>query len=183
MAYEKYRKTSAGAALLTVDELRTYLKADEPSEELLIEGLINGWTAWAEEYCWSSFNETEFTLTLTEWQTVLTLRRNPIKLVDLITYYDQNNVQQTLATTEYDVLDDDVPAQIEFDSTPALYDRKDAITITFKCEALESIPIAKLGIQYLVALQYLQREDFKPDGPYISIAKRLLAPIRLNYFY
>ena len=183
MAYEKYTKTSPGAALLTVDDLRTYLKADEPSEENLIQGLINGWTYWAEEYCWSSFNETSFTLELSEWQTVLNLRKNPVKAITSISYYDATNVQQTLATTEYDLLDDDIPAQIEFELTPALYDRKDAITITFTCENLEAIPLAKLGIQSLVGLQYLQREDFNPESPYISIAKRIFAPIRLNYFY
>lgn len=181
MAYEKYTKVSAGTALLELADLQDYLNVDDADDNDLINGLITGWTNWTEEYCWCNFNETTWTLKMEEWQRVLSIKKNPIKSITSITYRDSSNAEQTLSSSTYKVYDD-VPGRIEFESMPSLYDRVDAITINFTTEYTEAIPTVKMGIKSLIALQFLQREDFKPDGPYISMAKRIFAPYRLNYF-
>ena len=183
MVYEKYTKTTPGTEIVTVSEMKDYLKVDNPDENNLIQGLLDGWFVWLEGYCWSSFNETTWKLDLSEWYDPINVRRGPVKAVTSVTYYDNNNVQQTLASTEYSVLFDSTHAVIEVDSFPILWDRPDAVTINFTAENIDAIPAARLALMSLVGMQYLQREDFNPESPYISMAKRIVSSIRLNYFY
>lgn len=182
MSYEKYTKVAAGAPVLDVADARVYLNVDDDAaQNSLIQSLISGWTAWAEAYCWTSFNETEWSLQRDEWSEEIVLRKNPVKEVIQILYYDADDVLTVLPVDSY-IVYQTVPAKIELLDFPVLNFRPDAVEVQFRTENLDDIEAAKLGIQSLVALQHLQREDFNPNGPYISIAKRLFSPIRLNYF-
>lgn len=179
VAFEKYTKTTPGAEVVTLTEMKAYLHVEDIADDGLIQSLIDGWTDWAEGYCWSSFNETEWTLKLDAWAADITLRKNPVKSITSINYQDVDDAPQSFTDWR---LYPDVPARIEILDMPTLYKRWDAITIVFLTENLESLKTAKLGIQALVALQYMQREDYNPDGPYTSLAKRIFGPYRLNYF-
>ncbi len=181
MGYERYTRTVADEELVTTIEMQDYLKVDETEDTILIHRLLSGWTDWAKGYTWSSFKEETWRLDMEEWSAEVVLRRNPVKSVDQIQYYDTADTLQVLAATEYTVYQE-VPARVVIDTFPSLADRPDAVQITFKTENLEILPIARIGIMSLVALQHLQREDFKPDGPYISMAKRLFSAYRLNYY-
>lgn len=181
MAYEKYTKVSAGAAIITLADMLEYMHVDESVDDNIIQALIDGWTLWVEEYCWSNFNETTWRLDMEEWQTKIEIRKNPLKAVTSITYRDASDVEQTLASTNYKVYKG-IPAEIEILSMPTLYDRPDAISINFTAENTDDLPMVKTALMSLISLQYLQKEDFNPGSIYISMAKRILGPVRKNYF-
>lgn len=56
---------------------------------------------------------------------------DPIASIDSIKYYDENNSQQTLGTGNYNTFLDGYPKKIEITSEPSLYDRPDAVEVTF----------------------------------------------------
>lgn len=181
MSYEKYSKVTPGAALLTLSELQDHLNVDDPNDDNLINGLIAGWTKWAEEYCWTNFTETVWKLETDIIPTEIQIRRNPVTAITSIDYYDEDDNLQVYPSSEY-VFYSDIPARIVFDDLVAVYDRPDAVTINFTVEYADAVDMAKLAIQQLIGLQYLQREDFSQSTSYMSMARRMLAPHRLSFF-
>lgn len=88
----------------------------------------------------------------------------PVSAITSITYYDTTNQSQTLSSANYSLLaDDQSPAAVwAFNATlPAVYDREDAIRITFVAGygAASAVPAAiKAAMLLMVADLYENRE-------------------------
>lgn len=73
-------------------------------------------------------------LALPKFEDVIELPKPPLSSLTSVKYYDEDNSLQTLASTEYLVNDFTEPVNIVKESSktyPAVYDRPDAIRITF----------------------------------------------------
>lgn len=91
----------------------------------------------------------------------------PLQSITAITYYDTDNVQQTLATSVYDVITptngQGVVSLAEGQSWPSLYDRPDAVSIDFIAgygDAGSDLPSSVIhAIKLLIGDLYADRGD------------------------
>lgn len=88
----------------------------------------------------------------------------PLKSVVSITYQDENDAQQTLATSIYHAHEDAFGPYVglnDGEAWPDTYSRPDAVTIEFQCgqdRANEVDPQIKRAIGFLIAHWYVNRE-------------------------
>ncbi len=123
--------------LLSVEEVKRHLRVMSSDLDDEVATLIRD----ARDYCERFTNRTlrgTVTRTLKQkcwWKCELKLPFPPLIAVSSITYYDSDNVSQTLGAGNYSVeLSTDGGGRITWTSTatiPAVYDREDAITVTF----------------------------------------------------
>ncbi len=92
------------------------------------------------------------------------LNRTPVTAVTSVKYYDESDVQQTLATTVYGVVTSAEPGFIYLksgQSWPAIYDRPDAVEITFTAGASSASavpPTLRHAIALLASHLYEHRQ-------------------------
>jgi uncharacterized phiE125 gp8 family phage protein len=103
-----------------------------------------------------SFTNSNFTLTLPLFDNIIQLDKRPLTAINSITYYDPLGVQQTLASTQYQISYDPF-ARLVFPTAPRVANRTDAVTIDYN--AYVSIPVqATQCILMLVSHLYEHRE-------------------------
>ena len=125
--------------LVTLAEAKTHLRVDFSNDDNYINDLIDLAQELIEEYCNVAIYEQVLTFNLL---------RGPIIHVDSLTvssikYFDTNNVQQTWASSNYDVDKNSSPPRIypsdnSVDDFPDLADRIFPIEITYKAGLLDS---------------------------------------------
>lgn len=105
------------------------------------------------------------------------LSKRPVQSVVSVTYYDTDNVQQTLNTGSYALVAQEDWAYIEMDSLPALADRADSLTVNYVVgfgDTAADIPKNILQAMLLLFGQYdLHRENvvrFAIESSRFSIA-------------
>ena len=126
---------------------------------------------------------------------VIRLPRPPIASVTSVTYFDGDNAQQTLADSNYYLTDEQVP-ELRFTtsfSTPTLYDRPDALRVTYlagytpegsppttQAEYAAAVPAA-LKDAILIGVQILY-DDLKPEEHSMLFMAResLVQPYRIQ---
>lgn len=126
---------------------------------------------------------------------IIRLPRPPIISVSSVTYFDGDNALQTLAASNYYVTDEQVPELrfVSSFSTPTLYDRPDALRITYvagyvpeasppvtQAEYAASVPGA-LKDAILLGVQLLY-DDLKPEEYQMlsSAREALVQPYRIQ---
>lgn len=89
----------------------------------------------AEAYTWRPIGRQTWHLYLDKWEfaSYLFLSKSPVQSVVSIQYYDVNNNLQTLSTNDYEVSLNDDPCRIKIKNMPQIYDRLEAVCITFIC--------------------------------------------------
>lgn len=127
--------TLSGGAVVSVDEFKTWAKIDGDAENALIAELIEAATNEAETYTRRAIRAGEYQALTNLFYYTLEMDVSNIDVDTIaVKYYDVNNAEQTLASSEYTVKDfgPDKFVQIVFDGTmPSLYDRWDAVKIEF----------------------------------------------------
>lgn len=134
-----YTRTSAPGAPFPVAEGRVQLKNEEESfDDALITALIKAAGEMAEKRTGRAFMQSTWTCKLSDWKydcnDLFHLYPAPLVSVTSIQYYRaSDNTIQTLSTDDYRVhTSTEGPGFIEYlDDLPDLYDRVDAIVITF----------------------------------------------------
>ena len=91
------------------------------------------------------------------------IRLGPVASITSITYYDAENVQQTLSTDFYELLNDELGAYVALkpnQSWPAIYSRRAAVSITYVAGTVAAdVPASiKAAINLLVSHWYENRE-------------------------
>lgn len=129
--------SSESGEIVTLDEAKLQLGIWDDGMDAYVTSLIQQ----ARDFCsrWS-----ERTLRLSATRTYATrnwpsdgwvLRHPPVLAVSSIAYYDTNNAQQTLASSNYHVnVTADGFGRIEWSADadrPSVYDRPDAVTVTY----------------------------------------------------
>lgn len=107
----------------------------------------------------------------------------PLQTVDSIQYYDADNVLQTLATSEYVVIIDELFGRVELATTaswPSTYDRDDAVLVTFTAgygatAAAVPEPLRHAMLLYVAEL-YSARGDAGGEGKIVLSGARSITP-------
>lgn len=173
---------------VTLAEAKAHCRVDFSTDDALITSLIEAATAHLDGHA-GVLGRALITQTWAqkagEFSTRLRLPLAPIAEVASVTYFDGSNVEQALATSVYDLFTDARGPYLALkpgQDWPGVYDRPDAVTVTFICgEPRSSVPAAiKAAILMLVAHWYANREavtaSTQQDLPYAVDA--LLRPYR-----
>ena len=128
---------STSLLLVTLADAKTHLKVDFTDDDALITALIVAAESFLDSYSgivgralltqtWSQAYDSFYAR--------MKLRIGIVSSVTSVSYYDVNNVQQTLATSVYQLLTDDLGSYVSLKPLqlwPLTFTRDDAITITW----------------------------------------------------
>lgn len=164
-------------------ELASSDTAHDAHLALLIQAAREQWEADTDSCCltqtWKVYAE-EFD------DDEIYLPKRPIQSVTHVKYYDASNVQQTLSTSVYSL--DDAARAVRLDSLqvwPAVYDRFDAITITFVAGYTSAAALPAIHKQAILLLvgKYFENRDMHVSGAYTDAAYDALVTkfMRSNY--
>lgn len=127
-------------ALVTREEAKRQCRLEllQPDDDAVIDGLILAATAWLDGYSGvlgrALINQT-WRVNLACWPACrIRLPLAPVSVITSIKYYDIANVQRTLDTANYSLLEDALSPYAAYArniSLPALYERDDAIEVLF----------------------------------------------------
>lgn len=167
---ERYNRTGISTTLpVSLDAAKRHLRVDFESEDVLIRSMIET----AKEYVETRTGRTLITTTYAlkrdcfpQRGKYLALKFPPLQSIIDVTYFDADNVSQTLAAAKYRLLVDEYcESGLELDAKeewPATYDREDAVTVNFiagyGADDVLVPAIAKHAILLLVGHWYENRE-------------------------
>ena len=103
---------AALTALISTDDAKAWLRVDIATDDDLIDALVLGSTAWAEDYQRRRFLNVTETQQFTSFPNVFVLERSKLVSVATITYIDIDGVERTIDTSVYDVFTDPEPGQV-----------------------------------------------------------------------
>ena len=121
---------AASTAILTTAEAKTHLKVDTSADDTYIDNLISAATESAQIFTNRYFINTTLNQFGDTWNDLATLFKSKVSSVVHIKYYDNDNTQQTLATSVYQKDLEHQPARIGLkpnQSFPNLADRINAV--------------------------------------------------------
>ncbi len=122
--------TEAAAPLITTADAKTFLKVDTSADDTVIDQLVSAATKSAEEYTNRFFIHTVITQYCTNFKDLEELYKSPVDSVAHVKYYDTSNALQTLAATEYTLINQIQPSKIVEavgKNLPDVEDRLDAV--------------------------------------------------------
>lgn len=122
--------------VVTLDEIKRYLRVDTSDSDILLIVLINAATSYFDGptgILGQALSPQTWKFYLADWSEQIEIPFGPVIAVTSITYLDTSGVEQTLATSEYDVGDDGTTVTLSpTGSWPSLYSgREDAVRVTF----------------------------------------------------
>ncbi len=124
-------------SIVTLSEAKEHLRVFDPDEDsrvdLMLGAAIEHCERWAEISLHLSATRT---VASDSWPTVgWVLAHPPVTAVTSITYYDENNTQQTLSSSNYrSVITESGRCVVEINQNatrPNVYKRNDAVTVTY----------------------------------------------------
>tara|TARA_R110000824_G_scaffold119224_3_gene273206 strand:+ start:616 stop:1218 length:603 start_codon:yes stop_codon:yes gene_type:complete len=156
--------------VLTTAEAKQHLRVANDGDDTYIDNLIFAATKMAESYCNIQIMQTSCTQIADCWADTFELYQSPVQnsgqiLITSIKYYDEDNVQQTWAATNYILDSSYTPARISVApqiTYPPIANRLDAIEIRFRSGYLLSSEVPKLlkqAILILVGQWYENRQE------------------------
>lgn len=176
---------------VTLADVKANLRIDASDEDALLNGFIASATAYLDGYSGvlgrALINQTwvqKFPY-FPGLGSVAGLALNPVQSISSITYYDENNDQQTLSTDVYALLDDELGSFVSLQygqSWPSVYPREDAVSITYVAgygADGDSVPAAiKQALLLLVGNWYENREA--TSGAYMAGAVATEIPFAVS---
>lgn len=162
----------AEEAPVTLEDVKVHCRVDHSEDDTLLEGLMGAATAhldgWAGVLGRALVTQT-WSQRFSGFTDRLRLPVGPVVSVSSLTYFDGDNVQQTLSTSVYDLLHDALGAYVARkpgQTWPGAYDRPDAITVTYVsgADAAEVPAPIKAAILLLVGHWYANREAVSAEA-------------------
>lgn len=165
--FKLYTRTNSGPVpvkLEGVGGLKEYLKIDNAADDDLLSQLAEVATDFAEQYTRRDIRANTWTLQLDSFSPArICLRRDPIASITSITYLDDADAPQTVASSVYFLKKGVQRSEIILlpdQEWPSLVtDQEQHITVTFVTAAHWKLDQAKLGIKQMVAFLYENRGD------------------------
>lgn len=146
---------------ITLAEAKAQCIVEHSDDDALLEGLIKSAQDYAEQYLGFAITEQTHTYSFDNFPVALSIKCPNITSV-VITYDDEDNVEQTLNSNKYWIDDIVHPASITARETwPETYDKPNAVRvdITSGESNLDYVPAAiKQAILLLIAHGYANRE-------------------------
>jgi len=174
---------TAGANPISLKEAKDHLRVSTNDDDLMIKNLITAATAQAENYTWRSLTTQTWDIffdTFSDYEIPL----GQLQSVTTIKYYDSDDVQQTLASTVYDVDINTDPGKISLaygQSWPSVYDKPNAIEVRVVCGYTTTPEAIKSAIKVNVEMLYGNLFD----NEHLQLKRTheaLLSPYRLVSF-
>lgn len=189
------RTIAPAADLLTLAEAKNQCNVDHDDDDMLLNayiaaamGLFDGYGGIGRAF----INQT-WAVAMGCWPSCrIDLPLAPVSAIGSITYYDTANALQTLAGGNYMLLEDALAPHLRWTAAavlPALYDRDDAITVTFTAgygAAATDVPARVIhAMKLLIAHWYANREavnvgNITSELPFAVDA--LIGPLRRTGF-
>lgn len=151
-------------SVLTPGEIKQRLVIDFNEDDEIIEDFIAASTDWAEMYMGRSVLTQAWDYYFDDFSSITI----PDKMVSsvVVTYFDENNAEQTLDAAEYHTDLIEYPAEITCaTSWPATYSKPNSVKVSVQAGYLlpDSVPGAiKTGIALIVGHLYNNRENTSP---------------------
>ncbi len=127
---------------VTLQDAKAHLKVTGTDEDTLIRKYLNAAINRVENARQSAIMSSEWEIYLKTWQSNVNLQKHPVTAINSVKYYDEDNVLQTVSSSDYRLQDFKVPCRLEFDSTnfdsPSTYDREYPIVINFQAGYLSA---------------------------------------------
>lgn len=182
------RTSAPSATPVSLAELKVHLRVDSADEDDLIGALLDaatqhldGWTGvlgralvtqtWRQDY--DGFGPCQ------------RLPLGPVASITSVTYYDAANASQTLATSVYELLTDELGAYVSLKANqvwPTTYSRSAAVSVTFVAgTSASNVPAPiRQAILLLAGHFYANREAVAPGalGVVPMAVDSLIAPYR-----
>ena len=177
-----------GTALITLADMKTYLKIDSTADDALITAMIEAATQHAEAFCGRDLRDNVYELLTTDFgeiavtdfpyrispfnyrplsDTTFHVRRATIATIDLVEYLVSDSFS-TIATTVYYAsrrLAKTFLLLKEGQSWPTDADEvEDNVKVTYTMQIPDNVELAIAGIQRHVARMYEDRGDCAPDN-------------------
>lgn len=130
-----YKNTTAATSNPISNEeaqasLKTVIDAGD-AEYTLIDTLTLAAVGMVEKITGLQLMPATWELTFKGFLEYIEINHPPVSAITSVKYYDAQNVLQTMASSKYQVNLYQMPALLRFLDMPAVYDRLDAITITY----------------------------------------------------
>lgn len=122
---------------ISLNEVKAQLRIDGSADDTLLTSYIAAARAYVESTTGLALNTQTWEMTLHDWpygSNPIVLPKQPVQSITSITYADQANQTQTLASSVYEIDVTRTPAFItltENSDWPDIYDKQAAITIRF----------------------------------------------------
>jgi uncharacterized phiE125 gp8 family phage protein len=118
---------------VTIEELKRQLRLEtEPGEwDVMLDMYISATVNTFEQLTGRSLMLRTMALKGKPDSNDVALKGWPVVAVASVTYYDAQNVAQTLAVADYELDTTVIPALLKIKTMPVMYDRSDAMTITY----------------------------------------------------
>tara|TARA_R110001583_G_scaffold103161_2_gene250166 strand:+ start:953 stop:1534 length:582 start_codon:yes stop_codon:yes gene_type:complete len=133
-----YRSLKVDAApttpLFTTAEAKDFLKVDTTADDTLIDNLVIAATESCQIYTNQYFIRYTISQYSDTWAGIYTLYKSPVSAITHIKYYDSDDTEQTLSSSNYILDDVSKPARIGLavDGTlPSLSDRINAVHVKY----------------------------------------------------
>lgn len=147
---------------ISVEDMKAHLKVEHSAEDTLIESYIASATEEIESKTGLELAERTYTQTLSHFTYPIHLDKLPVKTIDEITYYDADNVLQTLDESNYALVSYGYnyayiePRPIQY-FPPTNSNRTDAVQITYTT-GCDIVPQRALqAIRFLTGLYHKTR--------------------------
>jgi uncharacterized phiE125 gp8 family phage protein len=157
------RVTGPASQPVTLAEAKSLARIDTTDEDVLVGFLIEVATTYLDG--WSgALGRAILTQTwrqdFTDFEQGLRLIVGPVQSITSIVYRDQSNTDVTLNSSLYTLLRDNRGAFVHFDpeTWPTVYDRPDAVRITYVCGEATAKPDIKHLVCLLVGQWFAHRE-------------------------
>tara|TARA_R110001583_G_scaffold41210_2_gene131226 strand:+ start:2027 stop:2605 length:579 start_codon:yes stop_codon:yes gene_type:complete len=121
--------------LFTTTEAKDFLKVDTTADDTLIDSLIKAATQSCQIFTNRYFLTTTVTQYSDKWDGIYTLYKSPVIGITHIKYFDSNDTEQTLASSNYILDNVSQPARIGIavnGTLPDLADRINAVRVEYK---------------------------------------------------
>jgi uncharacterized phiE125 gp8 family phage protein len=141
---------------VSLTEAKTFARIDCDEDDPLVSSLITSAREYVERVTNRKYGSQlwELTLDKSEFETVLQLEEFDVQSVNSIKTYDDDDVETTIPTAEYDVYNN----RIKFDLEPHDYRSLDTMIINYTVGG-ESVPIQiKFAIYQIITHWYENRE-------------------------
>lgn len=174
--------TPASTYPVTLAEARAHCRVDSTDEDSLIDGLIATATDHVERYTGRSLMDQTLAFYSDDFSDEMLLPRGPVQSVSSVKYYDADGVEQTLATSVYQVdIVSDPPRVLLADgqSWPTVDDRANAVTITYVA-GYEALPAAIKHAILLLIGQWHDQRSAVTSSPMIA-APHAVDALLANY--
>lgn len=185
--------TAAATTPVSVAEVKAHLRIDTSDEDTYLAVLIAAVTDFYEKYTKRDFITKTYRMWSHELRDGIEIRKSPNVVISSVTYYDADNVSQTLSSSIYTLTNaNDFPVfgLAVNQSFPAVYQRPQAVTFNFTCgygAASTDVPAAvRQAILIGVGALYVSRGDCSDnsscnecEAALNGTARALLQPFRI----